>query len=108
MPPVRFKPATKAKTYVVGIQKNCLIETFFLSTKTHVNKNDEQENVHNFKLIFFVYLDPMPMLTYLKWAIYSSLNFELRLHLHPYFVHVSSKCWGEIVQAHLSFCWLTM
>ena len=44
------------KTYVVGTQENRLNETVLLSTKPYV-KTDEQENIYNFTLKDFVYLN---------------------------------------------------
>ena len=42
-------------SHVVGTQKNSLNETVLLSTKTHV-KIDGQDNIHNFMLIFFIFI----------------------------------------------------
>ena len=39
----------------MGTQKNCLDETFLLSTKTYV-KIDGKDTIYNFTLNFFVYL----------------------------------------------------
>ena len=43
-------------TYVVGTQKNRLNETVLLSNKTYA-KNYEKENIHNFTLKVFVYIN---------------------------------------------------
>ena len=45
------------KTYVVGTQKNHLNETVLLSTQNN-DKIDGEENVYNFTLKCFVYLNP--------------------------------------------------
>ena len=66
---IRYRPLVKraypkkifsyfsTKTYVVGTQKNRLNETILLSTH-NICKNDGEENINNFTLKIFVYLNP--------------------------------------------------
>ena len=80
----------------MGTQKNRLNETVLLSTQNIYKKIDGLENIHNFMLKSFVYLDMY--WDCLKWHIFvAGINFESIGINKPFYMYVCKWYWPSLV-----------